>query len=577
LNPNRFPTLALGLLFFAAFGCVGRIESMDGRPERSPASTGGVGGNAAGRDGNDPANGGMAGHQPAPRDVAASPLRRLTRTQYANTVRDLLNLDNSGADGLSPDEKNGGFFSNAAVNLAEIQVDQYQRSAERIADRATQNLKDLVPCAPADADTTSPMSTEANDCVVRFVQGFGRRAYRRPLTTDESARFNALFVKTQTQDGFRSGIALIVQAMLLSPHFLHLVETGDGTTVEGRLVPLTSHERAARLSYFLWNSMPDAELAAAADSGSLSNETQIAVQAERLLASPKARDSIASFHEQWLQTTSLVTVEKSKVLFPEFDDVLRSAMREETVRFADQVIRVEDGRLANLLTSDYSLLSGPLYPLYGLPPGGPGWQRATFSHPRSGIFMHASGLAVHSHADQTSLVQRGLVIRQRLLCSTPPPPPPTVDDTPPMVDRTQSARTRFAQHRANPSCANCHRMMDPLGAPFEIFDPIGRFRTVDGIEPVDASGELFGTDSDDGPVAGPVELMLKLAATPEVQDCIVRQWFRFAVGRQEGDADQRSLDQSMDAFREKDFRIRDLLIGLTLTDAFLNRRPGGMQ
>jgi hypothetical protein len=359
---------------------------------------------------------------------------------------------------------------------------------------------------------------------------------------------------------------VVLETMLQSIHFLYRFEPVVGG---GRVAALPPYAMASRLSYFLWNTMPDQELFAAADANALATAEQVSTQAARMVADGRFSDGAVSFHLQWLGVVELPGKEKKKSMHPLWSEEMRSAMREETVRFVDDVMKSGDGRLETLLTAPYSFASGPLLKLYGVTSAGAGWRRIELDpSKRAGLLTQASVMTVHAHWDKSSLVHRGKLIREKLLCEVLPPPPPDVNNTLPPADPKVSARERFEEHRAEVSCARCHRLIDPLGAPFEMFDAIGNLRTKDGPIPIDSEGELKGTRASDGPVKNAVELARRLATADEVRDCVARQWLRFALGREEVPDEARSLADAMRAFRASDYRIPVLAVAITRTDAF---------
>jgi hypothetical protein len=502
------------------------------------------------------------------------PLRRLTRTQYNNTVRDLLGVTGDFGASIGIDEGDGGFASNNEAPLTEVQIGSYQQVAEELAGKAVVNVAALVPCAP-------PKAAEA-DCIDQFVRGFGKRAYRRPLSDVEVSRYKQLFTSGRAGGDFAAGISLVVSAMLQSPHFLYLVETGDSAAAVGGRQALTPYEVGTRLSYFLINSTPDDELLAAADSGKLKAPAEIAAQATRLLGSLKARDTMVAFFEQWLEIDDLLTVEKDAKAYPMYTPEVRAAMRDELLEFTDNVARTGDSRLATLLTAKFTFLRGPAYPIYGFPmqpnAGGSILHRVDLpAAERAGVFTRAGVLAKHGHADQSSPVGRGLMISDRLLCITPPPPPPGVDNNVPPVDPNVPTRLRFEKHRTKPECASCHALMDPLGVPFEIYDGIGRYRTTDGGKPVDPASMLTGTKNSNGPIKDALDLMTKLSTADETRACVTRQMFRYAFGRMETSDDEATITEALAAFAKNDYKITDLMVALATTPGFRTRKAPELQ
>jgi hypothetical protein len=502
-------------------------------------------------------------------ELAPTTLRRLTRAQYNNTVRDLLGIDGDAAAGFGLDEDEGGFAANGKAPVKELQIDKYRETAEALAAKAVADLKRLAPCAP-------PARPET-ECLDEFLRDFGKRAYRRPLSGEELQQYRMLFGVGREAGDFASGIQLVVSTMLQSPSFLYRPELGDTARAGRQGVPLGAYEVATRLSYFLQNTMPDQELFAAADAGRLVSDEEVAAQARRLLASPRARDSVVSFYRQWLQVDDVETVEKDPEVYPAFTPELRAAMADEIEEFADQVTRQKDGgTLETLLTARFSFLRGPLFALYGAPAGGgdPAVLRRTElpESQRAGVFTLAGVMAKHGHPDQSSPVARGYVISDRLLCIVPPDPPENIDASVPRPDPNVSTRVRFEQHRTRPECATCHALMDPLGLAFESYDGIGRYRTMDGRVPVDASSELRGTDQD-GPVKNAVDLMSRLSKSREVRACLTRQWFRYALGRLDGEGDRPALQAAVEAFGRNGYRLTDLMVALAVSHPFRFRRP----
>jgi hypothetical protein len=250
------------------------------------------------------------------------------------------------------------------------------------------------------------------------------------------------------------------------------------------------------MSYFLWNTMPDAELFSLAEAGGLLDEAVLGAQVERMLADPRARDAVPTFHLQWLGVDKLVGLTKDPGYYPDFTPELALAMRDETATFSDYVIRQGDGLLSTLFTADFSFLQGPLFDLYGVaqPPGfTPGEVVPLDAGVRAGILTQGAFLASHAHPDQTSPVHRGLLVRSNILCQQVDPPPPDVNNAPPPPREATTTRERFEQHEADPVCGGCHRLIDPIGLGFENFDAVGRYRaTEDGIEiRIDGSAAAF--------------------------------------------------------------------------------------
>jgi hypothetical protein len=495
-------------------------------------------------------------------------LRRLTNDQYDRTVMDLLGIETNFIDSFAPDERSGAFKSNGAAPVGQLQVEQYMDAAEGLATEAIGDLGALLPCDP------STLGEDA--CAEEFIRDFGRRAYRRPLTDGEVAGVMQVYADGKAEGGFTDGIRIATQGLLQSPFFLYHVETGVEGGESGQPVALTGYEMASRLSYFLWNTMPDEDLFAAAEAGELFTDEGLQAQVDRMLADGRAAEAIANFHLQWLGVDEIGSVEKNSAVYPNFDPDLALAMRAETAAFANWVLTSGDGRLETLLTADFTITEDPgLLALYGvtLPPGHvPGDPVPLDPAQRSGLLTQASLLARHAHADQTSPVHRGQLVRENFLCTPLPPPPPDVDNVPPDPAPGSTTRERFAEHTANPSCAGCHVLIDGLGFGFEAYDGVGAFRELDENLPVDASGEVVGTDDIDGEFDGAVELAAKLADSTQVQACVAQQWFRFSLGRLETDDDQCAFDHMQEAFDASDHDVRALVKTIVFSDSFRFRR-----
>jgi hypothetical protein len=494
-------------------------------------------------------------------------LRRLTREQYDNTVRDLLSIDSHAADGIAPDEKAGPFAANVATPVSRLLVEQYGQAAEQMATAALPRIDALVACDRVALGDAA--------CASHFVGTFGLRAYRRPLRADEQARFESMYAAAATRSGFAHAIQLVIQAMLQSPNFLYHSEFGVDSAAAGTTMALGAYELASRLSYFLWNTMPDDRLLEAGRTGALDTPTGLLAEAKRLLDDAHAPQAIASFHLQWLDLRDkLDDLQKDTAIYPTFNPAMVDAMRTETTTFADYVIRQGDGRLQTLLTAPFSFAAAPLRPVYGLSAAAQGdTSSPVYLDPsqRAGLLTQAAFLATHAHPDQSSPVQRGVTIRRNVLCEALPDPPPNVNPTPPALDPKATTRERFAQHTTDASCAGCHSLIDGIGLGFENYDGIGSFRTTENGLAIDATGQILGTSDLNGAFAGAVELAGKLAHSEEVQECVSRQWFRFAMGRLEAAGDECSLEVASTAFQRSDFNVKDLLLAVVSTDAFRYR------
>jgi hypothetical protein len=474
----------------------------------------------------------------------------LTRLEYDNTVSALIGEALTLARDFIADERAGSFPANYFSPISELQFGEYATAAAALADKAIAHKATLLPCDPA--------ADEAG-CASRFIREFGRRAYRRPLAADEETKLAALFDLGKQGAGFDNGMKLVVEAMFQSPHFLYLVE-GPG--------PLTSHQLAARLSYFLWKGPPDAHLDQLADSGQLAPGQTLNDEARRMLADDRAKAMLDDFHTYWLLLAEYGNVVRDAAAYPKFE-ALREPMREEMRRFIGYVLGEGDGSLATLLTAPYSVVSGPLAEFYGakatVPAGA--WQKVELDPAqRAGLLTQGYFLTAHGN-EGSAAIHRGVTLRKQLFCLDLPPPPPNAGKVPP-PEPTTTTRQRLEKHRTNAACAGCHNFIDGIGLGFEAYDAIGAFRTKENGQDIDDSGEIHGTDVD-GPFRGARELAERLAKSKDAQACVVSQWFRYALGRMETDADVCALQAFQQRFTDSGAKIPDLLAAIVESDTFI--------
>jgi mono/diheme cytochrome c family protein len=379
----------------------------------------------------------------------------------------------------------------------------------------------VVPCDPK----------RGAACVRQIVSGLAQRAYRRAVTADEVAGL-ARLVDLASADGqpVEQGLALALQAILVSPHFLFHVERDRSAGDPSKVMRISDVELASRLSYFLWSSMPDEELLGAALHGGLGSRAGLDAQVRRMLASPKASALAENFAGQWLEIRNLDSVKPDPDKFPAWKPELRDALRAETQLFFSWILQ-HDRPIGEFIDARYTFLNELLADYYGIPGvRGPEFRRVTLAtDERGGVLSQGSVLAVSSYPSRTSVVLRGKYVLQNILGTPPPPPPPDV----PSLDEqsagtSASLRQQMEVHRANSVCASCHARMDPLGFGLENYDAIGKWRAADGGQPVDASGVLPSGES----FSTPAELRRILEARlPEFAHCLSEKMLTYALGR----------------------------------------------
>ena len=424
-------------------------------------------------------------------------------------------------------------------------------------------------CAPA-------TGAEEEPCARSILRSLATRAYRRPATEADLSGPMRFFEEARAEapggSGFEAGIERALAAILVSPKFLFRVERDPKGIEPGRAYPIDAFELASRLSFFLWSSVPDDDLLAAAAGGALDTEDGRARQVRRMLADPRSRSLVDNFAAQWLHLRNLDSIRPDMRRFPDFDDNLRQAFRRETELLLKSVIR-DDRSVLDLLRADYTYVNERLAKHYGIPNVyGSRFRRVPLGEGsvRGGLLRHGSVLTVTSYATRTSPVIRGKWILENLL-GLPPPPPPA--DVPELKDNTVSGklsvRERLAEHRANPACASCHDPMDPLGFALENFDAVGRWRTEDGGEPIDPSGRLAdGTEID-----GVEGLERAILQRPELfVGTLAEKLLTFALGRGVEYYDAPAVRAAIRRAGEENFRLSSLILGIVESPPFRMRR-----
>lgn len=424
--------------------------------------------------------------------------------------------------------------------------------------------KQIVFCQPSGGDEAQ--------CAERIVERFASRAFRRKATAEEVQRL-AGFVRLAQDNGesFEQGVRLAVQAALVSPHFLFRIEQDRPADRDDGSYALSDFELAARLSYFLWSSTPDAELYDTAERGGLQSGHNIEKQVRRMLRDPKRRALVENFAGQWLQVRNLQKMTPDPGHYPNFDEPLRQAMRLETERFFDSIVD-EDRSVLDFLDADYTFVNERLARHYGLE-GVQGNEFRRVHLPdgrRGGVLTQASILTITSNPTRTSPVKRGKWVLENLLGTPPPPPPPNV---PELKEGEKGAltgtlRQRMEQHRQNALCASCHSRMDPLGFGLENFDGIGAWRSDDGGQPVDASGTLPTGEK----FQGPAELRGVLKSKQELfLRCLVEKMLTYALGRGLEPYDRCAVDKIQTALAADGNKFSRLILEIAASDPFRRR------
>jgi hypothetical protein len=490
-------------------------------------------------------------------------LRRLTHSQYNHTVRDLLGDETRPADQFPREDFVSGFTNQAEGQpVSPLLAEAYARAAERLASAAFRggDSRGLVPCR-----------SDAAGCRGEFIRAFGRKALRRPLGDSEVKRYEALFAGERD---FLSGAQVVVETMLQSPHFLFHLAPG-------------SYGVASRLSYFLWDTLPDEELFRAAERGELESPAGIEKQVNRMLPDSRAQEALDEFLAQWMRFDRLRNAIRDRRLFPEFTAELVAGMTEETRRLFRSLVW-EDRDFREFFTASYAYLSPELAKLYGVPAPPDPWGRVEFGadSERAGVLGQATFLALTSKPADTSPTERGLFVREHFLCQVVPPPPPGVNTTlPPVTDeKPMTTPERLQIHLSNAACSGCHSLVDPVGFGFERFDAVGKHRekqlvtifpTFDEtsakrkLQPTEykldikAEGDVLGLKN--ARFTSPRQLGEILAREPGCQKCVVKTLFRWASGRPEEPGDQALIETALERFRRSGFKFRELVVATAVS------------
>ncbi len=427
------------------------------------------------------------------------------------------------------------------------------------APRDTPSRRAIFTCAPSSA-------SEESTCARTILSRLARRAYRRPVGESDIQPLLKMYQAGRQGAGFEQGIQVGVQGILTSPHFLFRSIQDPANLAPGTAYRLTDLELASRLSFFLWSSIPDETLLDLAARGLLKQPAVLEREVRRMLADRRAASLVSNFGGQWLHLRNLAAFVPDRTDFPEFDDLLRQAMRRETELFLESIIK-EDRSALDLLRANYTFVNERLARHYGMKGiYGSHFRRVTQTNPaRFGLLGQASILTVTSFPNRTSPVVRGRFILENVLGIPPPPPPPDVSNNLPADAKPKTMRERMAVHRSNPTCAGCHKIMDPLGNSLENFDAVGAWRSRDGDLEIDPTDTL----SDGTKVDGPVALRQSLLGTPELfVGTVTEKLLTYALGRGLTPHDMPSVRTIVRNASARDYRVSDLILGVVKSAPF---------
>ena len=499
-------------------------------------------------------------------------LRRLTKVEYGNTLHDLFGVDRAIAREL-PDEVIGEGYLNT---LSPLQSEQYLSIANEVLDQ-------ILPAGAATLNSVQrrwfgPAPRTGADLRVgaRTVAGsLARKAYRRPPSDAELDVLLGVFDLGRTNGlAYNDALRLMAKAVLVSPQFLFITPHGEGQPVGG-IVRLDDHQLASRLSYLLWSTMPDAELSGLADSGKLHDPAVLRLQVKRLLKDPRSRALFDGFGAQWLGLASLEGKTFDTVKFPQMNPEMRLAMYDEARLFFDSIVR-ENRSVVRFVDSDYTFLNKTLAPIYGLENTvtGSKMRRVKLTDPnRGGVLGMPGVLATTSFPNRTSPVKRGVWVLEQVLGEKVPPPPPNVPALEKQDQKTVAQltlRQRTELHRTDALCANCHKILDPIGFGLENFDAIGRWRDRDDTGgAIEAAGELPGGKR----FSAPKDLKAIIAAKPnELARNFTEKFLAYALCRQLEGYDEIVVDHLMETVAKEGYRLQTLITEIAISYPFTHRR-----
>jgi len=516
--------------------------------------------------------GGVGGGSAA-ETVEVPRVARLTHFQWANSVQDLLRLDEKPTEAadFTPDAIVGFDTNRSQLRISGTLREDYERAAEALATRVVDDPEALARLIPADAPTDPTARAQA------FIESFGLRAYRRPLTAEEVSQYLTLFEQgpelAADREPFAAGVMLAIRLFLQSPYFLYRTELGQ-TELDGR-IPLSGYEVASKLALAVTGSIPDEALLEAAAQGSLdpgNNQTTVDTEAQRLLATPRAKESALHLHTQSLALSRYALIQKSSETYPEFTTTTPASMQTSAELFLDDLYDAGRG-LKSLLTSTEAFVDANLAPIYGVSGTfGEDFQRVDLTGlPRRGILTQPGFLALFAGANQPDPIHRGVFINQQVLCLEISLPGVVLPELP-EVTPNQTNRQYIDALTGRGTCGQtCHATrINPLGFAFENYDPLGRHRTTDNGLDVDASG-TYELDDTDVTFSNALELVDLLANSPEAHRCYASHWLSYLNGSLVGSGDDAVLDELGARSNSEDLSLQDVIRSLVQSNSFLTR------
>ena len=494
-------------------------------------------------------------------------LRRLTETQYRNSIADIFGPNIVVQGKFEPDRRIGGLLAagSASLSITPSGFEAYAKMAGGIARQVVdeKSRTKLLTCTPKSG--TAP----DRNCASQIIDRYGALLFRRPLTPEElNARLDAADAATKLSNNFYTGIRYSLTTLLSAPDFLFRT---DIAVPKGKDYTLDGYSRAQRLSYMLWDTTPDPELLSAAGSGVLDTDAGVKSQVSRLMASPRLETGMRTFFSDFLELDTLDTITKDPTNYPKFNDEVSSSAREETLRTVIDLALKKDGDFRDLFTTRRTFINRPLAWIYDVPYNLNGaWMPYEFREEdgRSGILTQVSMLSMFSHPGRSSPTKRGVALMDIFLCEPTPTPPANVDFS--IVNDTKNptlrtVRDRLMTHANTPTCASCHTHSDPIGLTLEQFDSIGERRLKDDGRDIDVSAVIAKKQ-----FAGAAGLGQYLHDNPKASACFVRKLYAYGVGAASEDVEKGTIQSFVDGFTADGYRLSSLLRSIATSPQFFS-------
>ncbi|WP_084419915.1 DUF1592 domain-containing protein [Henriciella litoralis] len=515
----------------------------------------------------------LGGGTSAGADYQAPPpqMRRITEAQYRNSIADVFSPEISVVGRFEPDVRIEGLAAvgSTSASISSSGYEHYYAIAGRVADQVVSDAHwdEFMPC------DASAREVYDEACARQIVDLYGEQLLRRDLSEGDVNDWVAVTDAAHKKLGdFHEAVGLAVEGMLSSPEYLFIIDSVQGEG--GKTLELTDYSKAARLSYFLWNTTPDEELLRAASAGELDTKKGLTAQVDRMIASERVDHGVNAFFEDFMHLDGIDTLEKDNLIYRAFNRAVAEDARDQVLKFIDYHLIERDAPYTDIFTAKETFVTRPLGMIYQVPVASvDGWEKIKFEDddPRGGLLSHIGFSALHSHPGRSSATLRGIAVREQLLCQSVAPAPAAVNFTVVQeVDNPEfkTARARLTQHRTDDACKSCHEFIDPIGLAMENFDGVGRLRMTENGEVIDVGGSIDGTD-----FVGVDGLGEVLSEHPATTSCLVEKMQKFATGRPSRREDVAWLNRLNTKFEKADFRIKPLLREIALSPEFFAVAP----